>query len=111
MFCCDSDKFISYPALVEKHKIFFTILSVQYFVFYESLIRGIQSCRIVTIFTHFESFLYSYIQCPRCKAVFHKQCKLEGQCPRCLRRRSRRQIPEDTTNGHEQTNAALNSLF
>ncbi|XP_028393571.1 uncharacterized protein LOC114517923 [Dendronephthya gigantea] len=50
-------------------------------------------------------------QCPRCKAVFHKQCKTERQCPRCLRRRSRRQIPDDAISGHEQTNTDLNSPF
>ena len=50
------------------------------------------------------------LQCPRCKAVFHKQCKIERQCPRCLRRRSRRQIPEDSVE-HAQTNADLNPLF
>ena len=49
-------------------------------------------------------------QCPRCKAVFHKQCKIERQCPRCLRRRSRRQIPEDSAE-HGQSSADLNPLF
>ena len=52
-----------------------------------------------------------FIQCPRCKSVFHKQCKLERPCPKCIRRRSRREIPEDSTSGHEQSNAHLNSLF
>ena len=77
MFCWDSDKLISYPTLMEKHKVFFTILSVQYFVFYESLIRSIQNCQILTIYTHFESFLYSY-SVPDVKPCFISSVNLKA---------------------------------
>lgn len=66
-------------------------------------------CKSKKIVYPFEVNLTS--QCPRCKACFHKVCKTDRQCPRCIRRRSRRRSPEVSTAGHEPSNPALNSIF
>ncbi|XP_046851023.1 uncharacterized protein LOC124444445 [Xenia sp. Carnegie-2017] len=67
-------------------------------------------CKDSKILYPFE--VHNTLQCSRCKALFHKHCKLERSCPRCIRRRSRSErMSEDMNIDKEKINDALNPLL